>query len=246
MKTYIVAIGSSMSTDINSLKTLSHFRKATTNMIMATAAAQETLKDISDLQYFSMVLGSSYGEVEVTKDFLYTLDQMGVARPFLFQNSLHNATLGFLTQHFGIRGPAITVSKRYFTGEATLETAMIMLQSGRSPLVLAVAVDALVPSLGPAYKEIYPPKMELSEMATSLLLSNEEGLKLLPELKPIALIDEIEYDYTNKEALAETYHDSNGIEKLYQEIRSVKPQFNLKLAKPDGTSSTIKWNSLNP
>jgi 3-oxoacyl-(acyl-carrier-protein) synthase len=150
------------------LQKLPQNRKATKNMLLALSASQSLLGSIKTNDRFALVLGSSFGELETTKDFLVALDK-GMARPFLFQSSLHNATTGFLTMNLGITGPSITISQKQATAESVRETAQMLLQSGKADVVMTVVVESEVPGLD----------IDIKRFSKAVLFANEVGLETL-------------------------------------------------------------------
>ena len=52
---------------------------------------------------------SRHGELESTFEFLKGVSQRELARPFLFQNSLHHSTNGFTSQKFKLMGPTYSI-----------------------------------------------------------------------------------------------------------------------------------------
>jgi hypothetical protein len=223
----------------------SSFRKATRNMMMGYAAIEPLLAKVPQLAKAAFVLGSSYGELEVTKEFLNTLDTQGLARPVLFQSSLHNATLGFLSLKLGIRGPSITVSHRYLTGENCLEAASLMIESGVE-LCLTAAVDTRVGDLESAVALNYATGILIDEGAAALLLTNEQGAHKLG-LPTLAVIESVRYGGSRKNEgppLRGEYYDSNALEKVVDFISSGTPGSitgELQLMKPNRTFSTIRF-----
>ena len=241
MKIAVLSYGSSSGKDWASLTARPAFRKATRCMMFSYIAAEEALGDRHILQDLSVVLGTSYGELEVTKEFLLTLADLGHARPMLFQNSLHNATLGFLGVQLGVTGPSVTVSKRYFTAESCLESAAILLQSGASQFCLALTAEAQVPALLEGFVPNYPKDVVLSEGAAALLLATETGVKKIGA-QPLAWIEGIEFNLAGDTLPNGKYHDSDGLENLIQAIQTPDEQGGaLVLVKPDRTSSRIRW-----
>jgi hypothetical protein len=126
------------------------YRKATRNMIMTVAAIETVLAQASGLSLdfgsldsgrMGLVLTSSHGEMDATIDFLRTLSDTGVARPLLFQNSLHNATTGFAAIQFKLTGPVVTTSHEGFGGEYALELAESLLADHLCDLCWVVTVE---------------------------------------------------------------------------------------------------------
>lgn len=233
------------------------FRKATTPMMMAWQALEKALTqlvpDVSLLstKTWGLVFGTSHGELEVTKDFLVTFATKGLARPILFQNSLHHSTLGFISLRLGISGPGMTVSNHFFSGEDAISSAMDLIRSGSCNIAVTVAVDALVPGLEGALGQYYPDGLVKDEGAGCLVLASAKGLEQLGTTA-IAAISDITYNYRtrskNKVAVCmnqriEVFsdYDSDAVEKISRYLQETVKREPLQLNKPDGTSACIDW-----
>jgi 3-oxoacyl-(acyl-carrier-protein) synthase len=232
------------------------FRKATIPMMMAWQAVTKALAALPQQagddgrKHWGLVFGTSHGELEVTRDFLVTLVNKGLARPILFQNSLHHSTLGFISLKLGISGPGLTVSNHFFSGEDAIASARDMISSGACDVALTVAVDALVDKLGPALGQYYPQGTLVDEGAGCLLLANDNGLQALGLTKPLAALTDISCVYGNQ-ALTSGHgneigsdYDSDAVEKAARYLTEVFPArkapgaaSTLTLRKPDGTRS---------
>ncbi len=123
------------------------FRKATRKMILSCAAFDLCLEPIKafftkeDKTRIGLVVGSIIGELESTKDFLLSWDQSKLARPLLFQNSLHNSSAGMIALHYGLTGPVITTSHPDNLACDSLSLAELMLSSGICSYVFVVNVE---------------------------------------------------------------------------------------------------------
>jgi|GEM_PF-6611173 len=109
------------------------WRKATRNMIMATASIERALAQAPGWienahEQTGLVLGSNSGELETSSEFLMTLARTKVARPLLFQNSLHNATTGFASIHYKLTGPTFSISSGQQMPKEALLMALTLLQ----------------------------------------------------------------------------------------------------------------------
>lgn len=244
MKAHIVGMSLSKDSDLSVYPRDPSFRKATAGMIMGYAALEPLLRTLDrkvNLEKVAFVLGSSSGELSVTNEFLKTLDTQGIARPLLFQNSLHNATLGFLALKIGLTGPTVSVSNRHFTAENCLETASILLDSG-SEFCVVMTVESRVQELGRAQALNYPAGAELGEGAGALLLTREENLKALG-LESLAVLDSVDcypQPDMSRPWLPGSYYDSNGIEELVTRLRAGQCSGEIQLVKPDNTYSILK------
>lgn len=217
-------------------------RRATRMMKMTHAVVQQALDPFPGLDRAALgvVLGTGHGELETTNEFLHHYRTTGSARPILFQNSLHNATLGFLSQSFGLVGPALTNSDHYFTGEKSLELAMLLLHQRQALYCLVIGIDALVPKLAEPLQMLYPAGVSLKEGCGAILMAGAEGVRRL-NASPKATLRSISYGLGSKGEFAnsEAYYDSDAIEKLARQIRpnGVAP---FELVKPDGSRSILE------
>jgi 3-oxoacyl-(acyl-carrier-protein) synthase len=250
MKIYVLGVGRFKGKNLDQVQLLPEFRKATHNAKLAYLSLKEALEPVSKyveqegFDQFSMVVGSSHGELESTKTFLDTLTQTGVARPLIFQNSLHNSTLGFLAMKFGIHGPSFTVSSHQFTGESTLELAMMLLEQELSSFCLATGVDSFLPEVK---DQMAAENVLLKEGAATLLLGNEVGCRMTGAL-PLAQLLGVECTYesarpSDQVQQFQDYYDSNALEQIYEEVKYGAPVRELRIDKPKGGYSSIRMLS---
>jgi 3-oxoacyl-(acyl-carrier-protein) synthase len=149
----VMSEGASHADSVDALLKRPDFRKATLNMALACDAVRAVEAKLGDGWFktrgdrTALVLGTAHGELEATTIFLRGLGQDGTARPFIFQNSLHNATMGFVSQRFGLRGPGVTVSNGDSSGPDAIETGLDLLEEPTIDFVLVVAVERPKPNL---------------------------------------------------------------------------------------------------
>lgn len=247
---FIINASAILKEDINSIKKAPKFRKATKSMLMSSLAIQrviepyeQTLKQLGN--EIGLFLGTGHGELEATRDFLKRFKGTGYGSPIFFQNSLHNSTVGFLTQQLGINGVSLTTTNSYFSGESALDLAVLSLKQKQISFALVVGVDALVPGLEEALNRMYPEGLKLGEGAGAILLCNFKGLDLLKKTRPWCCFEGIEYSHQStplsKESLAEFngYYDSNFISLFAQQWSKGKGALRLVFYKPDGTHSKV-------
>ncbi|MBK7962175.1 MAG: beta-ketoacyl synthase chain length factor [Bdellovibrionales bacterium] len=101
---------------------------------MTTLCCEHLLKALpaqTSKQDVSMVLATHFGEVGSTLDFLRT----SPSSPTLFQNSLHNSTLGFASVTLGLTSPGMTISCDSETYSSSLLMAETLLNM--TPLSLS-------------------------------------------------------------------------------------------------------------
>jgi hypothetical protein len=220
------------------------FRKATRKMKNCLGVAELALSrlppnlknTLTSNKYENMctILGTSLGEIEVTRDFLVTLDQTGMARPILFQNSLHNSVNGFITLTLGLRGPSITVSNRFMTSENALTTAELLM-GPQNPFAMVICGEIVVEDFMPGYSKNYPGGTKLRDGASAVFLATEEAVRE-HGLEPKAWIQEVRIGgkgvFTDSD-----FYDSNGLEKIIASFEKARRE--LQLTKPDGSVSTI-------
>jgi hypothetical protein len=171
------------------------------------------------------------GEFETTKKYYKFLGRDGMARPFLFQNSLHHSTAGMLSQTLGIRGPSATVSDHYFSGESALDLAQNFLDSAHCSTCLVVGVDTFVPELNLGVRARYPEGLEFGEGAAALLVTKETATPLFRIVSSRVL-----RAHGAENPGLTGFYDSNAIEQLAASTRIGI----LALPKPDGTSSRFE------
>lgn len=254
---YIAAAAHAKRNECEALLRDPGFRKATTPMMMSWQALAKALKqlnpDVSQLSTaaWGLAFGTSHGELEVTRDFLVTYATKGLARPILFQNSLHHSTLGFISLRLGISGPGMTVSNHFFSGEDAISSAMEMIRSGACDVAVTIAVDALVPNLETALGQYYPNGLITDEGAGCLVLASAKGLEQLGT-EAIAAISDITCRY-HQQPLAHdsstvgvgSDYDSDAVEKISRYLLESATRETLLLRKPDGTSALIAWSPIS-
>lgn len=243
MKVAMLAAGSAAPDRLAFFAGLPEFRKASRNMCLAYTALENLLSGLpegwleSERDNLGMVLGTSHGELDHTIQFLKGLGTNGIARPFLFQNSLHNATLGFLSQRLGVCGAGFTVSHRFFSGEDALELAVSLIEDGLLESCLVIGVDSLVEGFESLLESIYPRETKLGEGAGAVLLSRNET----KEAPARAYLTSLRRESAGTIATngGPGYYDSNAIEILARLVTSDPFPTLIEIPKPDGSRSRI-------
>lgn len=144
---------------------------------MALAAADRALLGQSVSTRLAVVLGSGYGGLQATAEFLDSLLARGAGfgSPTAFHQSVHHASAGQLSILRDLRGPALTVSSRELSGEAALEVGMRLLESKRADQVLVLAADERTQASDAAYRAFSQEDARRGEGAAALLLDAGEG-----------------------------------------------------------------------
>lgn len=160
--------------DINQNHADPAFRKATANMAGAFQVCQKTLSALNDIQKnsLSVIVATYFGEVSSSLEFLTTLHEQKIAKPILFQNSLHNSTLGFISIQLGLQGPAFTISADQKTEHSVALTAHSLLNL--TDHVLVCYVDIVPEYLKKNYEKAFPQLSHHLGWARSFLLSNQK------------------------------------------------------------------------
>jgi hypothetical protein len=106
-------------------ETSPRFRRATTNMIATTQLCEDILKLLPEnfnKDHLGVIYATEFGEITSSADYLLHLKRDKISKPILFQNSLHNSTLGFTSIELKLTGPCLTVSAGKKMNEGILHT----------------------------------------------------------------------------------------------------------------------------
>lgn len=247
LRCLILAKGAASVSDTAHLESDADFRKASVPMMVATLAVQRALAVLperheGEVKDFGLVVGVDHGELEITREFLCTLADRGMARPFLFQSALHNATLGFLSLRFGIVGPGFTTSTHYFAGEDALSLADSLIRGGACQACLAVGVEVTSEAMTPAVVAVRPVVDRPGSGAGALLLGSE-AFAARTGLAPIAELRSLAAERVGK-GLEEIrafggFYGADAIEKIARTFSPGQSEV-LSLEKPDGSRSVIE------
>lgn len=141
--------------ELSTIQNRPEFRRASKNMMLSWLAVSRVLDKYPDIDKskLGVVLATNYGELAITQEFLQTLCLSQMARPFLFQNSLHNATLGFLGLQFGLTGPSFTISNGVESGENAKALAETLQADCACKYVLEIMVDSVLEGFTPSIAE---------------------------------------------------------------------------------------------
>ncbi len=219
-----------------------NFRKATRHMCLAYESFSTALQgaDLTSVppERLGLILASSHGELPVTLEFLKTLAISGVARPLLFQNSLHNSTTGFLSLTFKISGPAITVSNLYFSGESALQTASTLLEGKICDVCIVTGVESAV--------DLFAEGHELEGSATLVLCS--ESARRTYGFQSRAILNRVSTNYgpgadRQPSAPSIAYH-ADALERVIDALGASCGKSEIVLVKRDGSQSLLELELL--
>ncbi|MHC4696022.1 MAG: beta-ketoacyl synthase N-terminal-like domain-containing protein [Planctomycetota bacterium] len=113
-------------------------------------ALEDSGVDIEDKSRVGMVLGTAYGPLTTTFDYLDTIIDGGdeSASPTLFANSVHNAAASAVSILTKFEGPCLTLTNFDLVSTEVLHAASTWLEQGTVDFVLAGVGDVFSPVLG--------------------------------------------------------------------------------------------------
>lgn len=233
-ETWVVGAGLSDAARAKALENDPDFRRATTNVRLAAAAVEAALP-AGDTERLGLVVATGHGELEPTVGFLLELGRSGVARPLLFQNSLHNTVAGFLAQRHRIVGPVVTVSNGALSGEDALDVARTLLLTD-ADRVLVVAVDTFPSSLDELLPSLYPEGFRPADRAAAVVLASA------PIGVGSAWLGPIEQSAGASGPPAEGFFDSGAVAILAEAVLAGEIG-TIRRPRPDGGTSTwtLRW-----
>lgn len=225
------------------------FRKATTPMLLAYAAASKAIAALpltarDAVPEFGLIIGVDHGEIEVTSEFLCTLKRRNLARPFLFQSALHNATLGFLSMQLKIHGPGVTTSTHYFGGEDALSMGSDFLASRDCDACICIGVESVDAQVAEVLQVIYGTAATPGTGAGAVILARPEFADTHFGQPARLCIDTITCDRSPRPSARQPnppildFYGANAAAEVAK-ANAVGNPAQLNLIKPDGASSCI-------
>jgi hypothetical protein len=129
--------------------------------VWALVASSLAIKDAGldlnrvDRSRVAVIFATSFGCVELTEAFYLSAAANGWngTDPVTFPETLASAPTSHVAMFHGLRGPNITVSNKYFAGEAALIQASSLLRNGQADLAIVLAGEALARTLYSWYEE---------------------------------------------------------------------------------------------
>lgn len=181
---FLISKNEIIASEVSAVNESAQFRKATMNMKLAFSACEKALAPLPDLpkENISFIVATHFGEVQSTLDFLSTYSETQVPSPILFQNSLHNSTLGFVAIQLGFVGPAMTISLAGQTQDSLQLLVQSMVDLGKA--VIICFVDYIPLELQPHYLANFPFLKNTLNRAIAYAFVNSE-LKEAHNLDPL-------------------------------------------------------------
>lgn len=115
------------------------FRKATELMRLVAFGLNEMSEQLESLDVSisdtDLYFCSLHGEVDPTYNFLKGIAERDWARPFLFQNSLHHSTTGFVSQQYGVLGPSYSICAVENAQKEILQVGKLLSKQKERPIL---------------------------------------------------------------------------------------------------------------
>jgi len=129
--------------------------------VWALVASSLAIKDAGidlnqvDRSRVAVVFATAFGCVELTEAFYLSAAANGWngTDPITFPETLASAPTSHVAMFHQLRGPNITVSNKYFSGESAMIQAASLLRHGQADLAIVLAGDALARTLYSWYEE---------------------------------------------------------------------------------------------
>jgi hypothetical protein len=133
------------------LKTRRLDRLSAWALVASSLAIKDAGIDLNqvDRSRVAVVFATAFGCVELTEAFYLSAAVNGWngTDPSTFPETLPSAPASHVAMFHGLRGPNVTVSNKYFAGEAALVQAASLLRTGQADLAIVLAGDALAQTL---------------------------------------------------------------------------------------------------
>jgi Beta-ketoacyl synthase, N-terminal domain len=126
-------------------------------LIAASLAIKDAGIDLTqvDRSRVAVVFATAFGCVELTEAFYLSAAANGWNQtdPITFPETLASAPASHVSMFHSLRGPNITVSNKYFSGECAMIQAAGLLRHGQADIAIIIAGDALARSTYSWYEE---------------------------------------------------------------------------------------------
>lgn len=133
------------------LKTRRLDRLSAWALVASSLAIKDAGIDLNqvDRSRVAVVFATAFGCVELTEAFYLSAAVNGWngTDPSTFPETLPSAPASHVAMFHGLRGPNVTVSNKYFAGEAAVVQAASLLRNGQADLAIVLAGDALAQTL---------------------------------------------------------------------------------------------------
>jgi 3-oxoacyl-(acyl-carrier-protein) synthase len=139
------------------LKTRRMDRLSVWALVAANLALQDAGLRPADLpsDRVGVTFGTAFGCVELTEAFMISIAENGhgKADPAVFPDTLPNMPASHVARHCGFRGPNVTLSRGFMSGEAALLDAFAQLESDEVSAAIVIAGDVVSRGVFAWYEE---------------------------------------------------------------------------------------------
>ena len=192
-------------------------RKKSHNMVFAITAVQEICETHKDITEFDMIFCTGEGEIGQTFEFYKNMANGERARPLVFQNSLHNSTLGALSLAISKASSGITVSNGDLSCEMSLDMA---LTSKSSRPLLIIGTDVYNDKILEIRENYYKGKVDLVSGACAALFLPETSPLFKTHSGPVlADINITKLKESHSEHFS-SYYPANGLEAICEKLQT--------------------------
>lgn len=197
-------------------------RKKSQNMTYAISVAKDLLHQIDGVHELAdspldMIFCTGEGEIAQTFEFYKNIANGERARPLVFQNSLHNSTLGALSLAIPNISSGVTLSNGDVSFEMALDLALA--SDSQNPLMI-IGTDVYVEKIVDVRLETYKDQIDLVSGAcaglflphTHPLFNKLEG----PIISNISLTSQSEKTFQS----FQSYYPANGLEQIVESLKT--------------------------
>jgi 3-oxoacyl-[acyl-carrier-protein] synthase II len=120
---------------------LSHIAVAGARLALEDAG----LKEIPEKERTGVVLGTAYGSLKSTSQYLNGLVDYGPSRanPFIFPNTVSNAPASYIAIELGIKGPNVTVTHKQSSAEQAIFYGYNLLRRKKADIIITGGCDEI-------------------------------------------------------------------------------------------------------
>jgi 3-oxoacyl-(acyl-carrier-protein) synthase len=144
-------------TVVPGLKTRRLDRLSAWALVASSLAIKDAGIDLTQLERsrVAVVFATAYGCIDLTEAFYLSAAANGWdgTDPITFPETLASAPASHVSMFHGLRGPNITVSNKYFSGESAIVQAASVIRQGQADLAIVLAGDALARTLYAWYEQ---------------------------------------------------------------------------------------------
>jgi hypothetical protein len=211
-------------------------RKKTPNMILAEDTLSKLITKAQEISHdlthqFDLYLCTGEGELSKTIEFYQGWVSQNRARPIIFQNSLHNSTLGALSLTF----PGVSAGFTISNGETSCEMAidMALSMTSKNPIII-IGLDVYIEEIKKIKQGHYDTAVELASGACSALF--------IPSAHPLfdkfpgPIIKDIKIEHKENNDSFKDHYPANGLEKI---CKLMKEKSSFKINRPKHYEITV-------